>query len=84
MLISLTRLMSRAVGAWWFGAAPDWVEVRRRAALSTTASSAPREVKVTQDSLAGLPVEILTPLRLPPMRRCSTCTAADSSWAVRR
>ncbi|MRH86690.1 alpha/beta hydrolase fold domain-containing protein [Nocardia sp. SYP-A9097] len=65
MLISLTRLMARAVGAWWFGAAPDWVEVRRRATLSTKSSSAPRAVTVTQDQLAGLPVEILTPPAAP-------------------
>ncbi|MFF2555915.1 alpha/beta hydrolase [Nocardia sp. NPDC058058] len=65
MLISLTRLMSRAVGAWWFGAAPDWVEVRRRATVSTTSASAGKGVRVTAGWLAGLPVEILTPATAP-------------------
>lgn len=61
----MLRLTSRAVGLWWFSAAPDWEKVRRREAAGTRFSRAPRGVAVTAGELGGRPVEILTPADAP-------------------
>ncbi|MGX1806682.1 alpha/beta hydrolase [Nocardia sp. NPDC055321] len=62
---ALLRSTSRLIGRWIFGAAPDWVRVRRREAAATRFARAPRGVRITAGTLGGRPAEILTPAGAP-------------------
>lgn len=59
------RFMSRLVGHWWFGPAPDWARVRARVGAGTTFARAPRGIAVETGRLGGVPVETLTPRAAP-------------------
>ncbi|MFE3255175.1 alpha/beta hydrolase [Nocardia sp. NPDC059091] len=61
MEIAFWRLLSRLVGRWWFGPAPDWSRVRARVGAGTTFARAPRGIAVETSRLGGIPVETLTP-----------------------
>ncbi|MET8423914.1 alpha/beta hydrolase [Nocardia sp. NPDC004860] len=65
MEIAFWRLLSRLVGHWWFGPAPDWSRVRARAGAGTTFARAPRGIAVETSRLGGIPVETLTPRSAP-------------------
>ncbi|MEU1208115.1 alpha/beta hydrolase [Nocardia sp. NPDC005825] len=59
------RFVSRLIGHWMFGPAPDWNRVRARVGASTAFARAPRAVAVTAGRLGGVPVETLTPSGAP-------------------
>ncbi|MEU6579471.1 alpha/beta hydrolase fold domain-containing protein [Nocardia sp. NPDC046763] len=59
------RSISRLVGRWWFGPAPDWSRVRARVGAGTTFARAPRGIAVETSRLGGIPVETLTPRSAP-------------------
>lgn len=59
------RGLSRLIGRWSFGPAPDWDRVRRRLVAGTRFVKAPAGVTVTTGSLGGTPAEILTPRYAP-------------------
>ncbi|MFE3002614.1 alpha/beta hydrolase [Nocardia sp. NPDC059246] len=65
MEIAFWRLLSRLVGHWWFGPAPDWSRVRARVGAGTTFARAPRGIAVETSRLGGIPVETLTPRSAP-------------------
>ncbi|MFE3101242.1 alpha/beta hydrolase [Nocardia tengchongensis] len=62
---TLWRFVSRLVGHWWFGPAPEWDRVRSRVGAGTTFARAPRGVAVSTGQLGGVPVETLTPRSAP-------------------